>query len=139
MEKDRLKASDVYNNTNYIFSKKVSFNEAYPMIEDITVKVEEYNSFSLMPDNSRGLYPHKRFYNITNPPGEFVNCSNTICYNGGFALGDILREMVSKKETVREDTAGCQGYEGSPKGRRRYRSCIHRFDYKIIIKYNEKT
>lgn len=43
--------------------------------------------------------------------------------------------MVSKKQTDLETVAICQGYEGSPKGKRRYRSCINSFKVKVHITY----
>ena len=45
-----------------------------------------------------------------------------------FLLGSVLRDMVLKKEVLREGKSFCQGYEGSPKGKSRYRSCIHCFE-----------
>ena len=124
---NRLKASDIFKQTEYLFSKKVSFEEAFPEIEDLTVEVEERGKGVREWDRKR-TYGKKYL-------GEYIDCSNSICYNGGFSIGSILREMVKKKKTTEEGSVSCQGYEGSPKGRIRYRSCINFFNYNISIKY----
>jgi hypothetical protein len=46
--------------------------------------------------------------------------------------------MVRKKETHWEGSKMCQGYEGSPKGRRKYRSCVNSWNMKVDIEYKEK-
>ena len=128
----RMKASDVFRETNYVFSQKVPFREAFPEIKSLSISVEE-----------SGYGVHKgwetRHYSLDTPPGEFIDCSNPICYNGGFSICNVIRRMIQKKETHHEGSAICQGYEGSPKGRRKYRDCINYFKYVVDIEYrNEK-
>lgn len=127
---DRKKASDVFNESNYVFAKKVGFDEAFSQIEDIRVEVAE-SGRDVEEWNRDSIYTKQHF------PGEFINCSNSFCYNGGFSIGSILREMVSKKQTELETRKGCQGNEGSPKGRRIYRKCLNSFKIKVSIKYKE--
>lgn len=128
--KDRPKAQDIFNKTNFVFSEKVPFAEAFPEIESVEVYFKEtgYGVISLGPDDDGWM-------KLSTQPSEFVNCSNGLCYNGGFGLGSIIREMVVNKKTSNEGYKGCRGYEGSPKGRRRYRSCANMFQYKVVIKY----
>ena len=38
---ERKKASDLFRETTLLFAEKVSFDEAFPEIEDVTVEVEE--------------------------------------------------------------------------------------------------
>ena len=123
-----MKASDVFRDTHYAFSQKVKFEEAFPDIDDITVDVEE---------KGYGVYgeSNKRRYTRQYLPGEYVDCSNPSCYNGGFSIGQVLRDMVKNKQTDAEMSQICQGYEGSPKGKRRYRSCINSFTIKAHIVY----
>ena len=73
-----------------------------------------------------------------NTLGEYIDCSNRLCYGGGFSIGQVLREMVDGKQTHRETTRGCRGYEGSPKGRRRYRSCVNHWKITVDIEYSVK-
>lgn len=126
----RQKASDVFRETNFIFSEKGSFDEAFPEIEDLTVEVEK---------SGEGVkeWNHKSVYRMQNFPGEYINCNNPLCYNGGFAIGSILREMVRNKQLELETSKFCIGNEGSPKGRIIYRKCLNSFNVKVTIKYKE--
>jgi len=69
--------------------------------------------------------------------GEFVDCSNSLCYNGGIRVGSMRREAVDERKTEFDGKAMCQGYEGSPSGRRRYRTCINHFEVRGKITYKE--
>ncbi len=125
----RKKAQDIFNETNFVFAKKTTFEKAFPQIKNIDVEVEETGNGTY--NSSRTSHYSKTYIS------EYVNCSNPMCYNGGFSLGSIIREMVYKKETEREGSTICQGNEGSPKGRRIYRKCLNHFSYKIQIEYYE--
>jgi hypothetical protein len=129
---ERKKASDIFNESNLVFGRKVTFDEAFPQIEDLKVEVIE-SGHGIIGQSRKSFYRKQYF------PGEYINCSNPLCYNGGFSIGSILREMVSNKQTELETTESCQGYEGSPKGRRKYKGCLNFFKIKISIKYKENT
>jgi len=124
----RKKASDVFRDTNYMFSKKVSFNEAFPEIEELKAVVVE---------SGEGVRDWNRERYYSKGTGEYINCSNYLCYNGGFSIGNILREMVRTGETHTKKSQICQGYEGSPKGRRKYRDCMNFFTITIDITYKK--
>jgi len=141
----REKASDIFEKAESIFQKKMSFSEAFPQIDNISIEIKEYEN-GIRSDKEKDFwnkisnsisYPHINKYSISYTPGEYIDCSNSLCYNGGFSIGEIIRSMIRRNEEVREDSILCQGYEGSPKGRRKYGDCPHEFDYKIIIKYKE--
>ncbi len=68
--------------------------------------------------------------------GEYIDCRNSLCYDGGVSVGQMLRDMVEEKKTEAEFSSLCRGYEGSPKGRRKYRNCSNFFEVKIRIEYN---
>ncbi len=125
-----MKAQDVFNASAPFFGPKSTFAEAFPEIQSLRVEVTERGH------GTEWMGPGARVYTET-IAGEFINCSNTVCYNGGFRLGGILRDMVRSRETERTGTASCQGYERSPKGRRKYRKCWNSFEYKIAVKYRE--
>jgi len=131
LREDRKKASDVFRETNYVFSKKAPFEEVFPQIDEISVIVEE--RVGSADRNSR-----KRHYNKKNI-SEYVDCSNPLCYNGGVSIGSIIRSMVIEKQTHNKTTKLCQGYEGSPKGRKKYRDCLHMFDVEVDIKYKSES
>jgi len=122
----REKAQDVFNQSDYVFAQKTTFENAFPEIEHCIVEVHE----SGYGRSGRGEETH-RYRN----PGEYINCSNPVCYNGGFNIGGPIREMVRSRETHREGSALCQGNEGSPKGRRIYGKCMNFFKYQITVKY----
>lgn len=127
---DRKKAQDVFNDTNFIFTQKTTFEKAFPEIENISVTVNETGEG---PYRGSGTSQYGK-----TSIGEFINCKNTKCYNGGFNIGDVIRELVFKKETESEGTAFCQGYEGSPKGRKKYEDCENYFTYKVKIEYRKE-
>ena len=104
----RQKASDVFANTNFLFATKGAFAEGFPTIEEARIEVEE-TDFGHPVRTHHGSSKHGSI-------SEFVNCSNSLCYNGGIAIGDILRHMVREQLTEYETRRSCQGYEGSPKG-----------------------
>jgi hypothetical protein len=123
----RQKASDVFNDSNFFMARKSPFEEAFPGIDDIKVGVIESG-------DGVSEWNEKRFY-TKEIAGEYINCSNTLCYNGGFSLGRIIRSMVYKKETEFKTSQMCQGNEGSPKGRRIYGKCCNFFNINVTIKY----
>jgi len=124
----RQKASDVFRETNFFLGEKVAFAKAFPSIETLRVEVEEDGDGVRYEWGRVSVYTQER-------SGEYINCSNLLCYNGGFRLGDILRHIVENKLTHHEAFEVCQGYEGSPKGRRKYRSCCNSFKVKVTITY----
>lgn len=125
MVKRRKKASDVFKESEYAFGAKVSFEEAFPSIADLKVIVKEIGVG--YPGHIRTIeYTRKNF------PGEFVDCSNDMCTNGGFDLGEIIADMVINSNEEREEKRMCQGYEGTPN-----RRCMRIFIVNINIKYKE--
>ena len=125
-KRDRPKASQVFSEAQHLFAKKVTFFEAYPTIE--TAKVEITQSGENVYLGGKGVLENERI-------GEFYDCNNLMCYNGGVSIGEILRDMVANRQTEFEDDKPCQGYEGSPKGQRRYGLCHNRFLVKISLEY----
>jgi len=124
------KASEVFAESNFVFSRKVSFREAFPQLESARVEVEE------LP---HGNPAHSmKFTYDTDEIGEYIDCHNPLCYNGGFSLGKIIREMVAQRKTHLETHRLCQGYEGSPKGRRKYRDCLHFFNIRVSLTYRDE-
>lgn len=125
----RMKASDVFRDTEFLFGKKGTFTEAFPEIEDLRVTVVESGD-GVWGDNREAIYSK------AHPPGEYVNCSNPLCYNGGVGLGQLIRNMTySRTEKWEQEYMSCRGYEGSPKGRRKYGPCFNSFAVKIQITY----
>lgn len=125
--KGRKKAQDIFMETNFVFGTKTTFEKAFPEIKNIDVEVIETGDGT----NNGSRTSHYGKINIK----EYVNCSNPMCYNGGFRLGEIIRDMVYKKEIERDGSIMCQGNEGSHKSRSIYTKCLNHFSYKIQIEY----
>ena len=123
----RKKASQIHRETDYLFSRKVPFEEAFPEIDDVVVDVEEQGQ---VPQYRQ----HARQYTKANLD-EFIDCSNPPCYDGGFSICEILRNMVSERQRELETIKCCQGHEASAKGRRKYRPCANFFKIKVSIRY----
>lgn len=107
--KARKKASDIFRETDYAFVKKVPFLEAFPELEDFRIEVRESG------DRIWGGQERSRVYTKANPPGEFVDCTNSVCYGGGVSIGEILRSMIDQGKTEDQISRGCRGHEGSLK------------------------
>lgn len=121
----RPKASEV---SRPVFAeKRCRFAQAYPTIETLRVDITETGDLSYGAS--------KNHYYTETTAGEYVDCSNPRCFAGGFSLGVHLGRMVWEKKTEMEVSEQCKGYEGSPKGRRRYGRCMNSFKGKITITY----
>jgi hypothetical protein len=125
---DRQKASEVFRNTDFLFATKTTFAKAFPTIKSVRVEVSQTKGM-WEKELGAAVYDEKTV-------GEFVDCRNTLCYNGGVSVGEMLREMVRDNKTEAEFSRLCRGYEGSPKGRRKYRSCFNFFRVKVKTEYN---
>lgn len=113
-----------------VFATTSTFASTFPQIESAAVAVTHRES-GLLRDAGEGAndwYTEKTL-------GEHVRCTNDLCYAGGFPIGNVLREMVSARETHREGRLLCRGNEGSPKGRRIYRKCLYGISYTIDLVY----
>ena len=128
--KDRESSQDRFNKTNFVFTEKTTdFSKAFPGIEKLRIEITE---------KGNGITPGFNTSVITNSNMcEYSNCSNKSCVHGGVHIGELVRSMMHKKETLKEEYKICIGNEGSPKGKRVYRKCLNRFDIKIEISYIE--
>ena len=66
----REKASDLFNKSAEMFSKRASLAETFPNIVELVIEVNEY-AYADKPLNI-----HR--FNITSPPGEYVDCGNIL-------------------------------------------------------------
>lgn len=124
----RPKASEIFQRSNLAFARKVGFQEAFPDIEHVSVEVQIHSLGGSPSEADKTTYTEATL-------GEYVDCTNPLCYRGGVSIGGLIREMVRSKATALETTKKCQGYEGSAGGRRKYRECFTIFQIKISIRY----
>ena len=123
----RKKASEVFAETKFVFGKKGSFADVFPEIASLRVHavqrgdgVEKWNAEQVLTEANAG---------------EYLDCSNPVCFNGGVAIGQPIRYMVAKRETHLEELKTCQGNEASAKGRKVYRKCLNHFNLTIDLTY----
>jgi hypothetical protein len=128
---EKRKAGKLVNERTPILQRKSTYATTLPTIEDIFVEVTEHGS---------GVFemPFTRTYIKLNVC-DHINCSDPNCYNGGFSLGNLIREMVDKKQTHLEKNEICQGYQGISPGKREFKKCLNFFEVRITIKYKEET
>lgn len=127
----RQKASEVFSSTNWAFRSPGTFEQAFPNIDDCRIEVTFEGEGAI---GSRNV----RIFTKDNL-GEYVDCRKPLCYNGGFNIADILRSAEAEKRTEIDQGVICQGYQGSPKGRRNYGPCLAYFKVKGTITYKADT
>ena len=67
---------------------------------------------------------------------EHVPCHNPLCFDGGFSLGDLLREMVRSRQEELIGTSFCTGREGDPDEAGPHPSCSTRFEVEATLLYH---
>lgn len=118
---------DKVNSGTYVFAQPVPFEKAFPSIKSLQIKVE------IRTGGPMDARPDIRYYTSQNPPGEYVRCPRSSCTDGGWCIGDVLREMVAKGETSRKAGGICAGQERM--NRSSFRKCLTLFSAEITIAY----
>ena len=121
------KLSDIYNESAFASGKKL-LTDAFPEIEDIRVEVKE---------TGEGCNWNSPIVLEKEQLGSAIDCHNPRCFGGGFPVARVVQQMVRTRQGELKISRRCQGYEGSPKGRRKARDCYNRFEVVIFIKYKE--
>ncbi len=97
-------------------SQSINLDRDFPQIAEISGVVEIYPSFG-------GPQREVRPFTKSNLPGGLVPCNSSVCNNGGVALGDMFRELLSEmvrsKQTEGKKSKFCYGYENMGRGQRR--------------------
>jgi hypothetical protein len=124
--KKRQKASDLFDEAGFFYGRKANFNEAFPEIDEASASVEEFG---------KGAAGGRRRIFDKNNLGQYIDCSNPLCYGGGADIGRFLRTMIANGKTHDETTLPCMGDEGSPKGKKIRHKCLNEFKISIDIKY----
>ena len=109
------------NRDNRLFAKSSTFQEAFPDVEQATIEWEE---------STLGIKPSGKRTESLKEIGVFIQCGNSNCHEGGYEIDtEILWDMISKKETKKEDILTCPGNE------RKGRSCCNGIKYTVRITY----
>jgi hypothetical protein len=107
---------------SFFFGETADRDKAFPGIKSFSLIVKQ-DPFGF---HSRGA-PVERRYTKANVP-RFERCVNPRCQQGGLDLQNVV--LWPPKEEAR---FSCTGHEGSPKGRRKGRSCDNTFIVSIVI------
>jgi hypothetical protein len=108
-----------------------AFGECSPEIAAMRIEVVE----TRLPF---GAGKALRVFTMKNHPGEHIACSAYLCCSGGFQIGEMLDHMVRQRTARLSALVACQGYRGSPKGRRRYGPCSNQFSVSISLSFAER-
>jgi len=132
---DIEEASDISQNTGFMFSERGSFAEAFPSIEDIQVVVRRS-----VNHNIAGLSTEEHYERYRKNVEEYIDCTNPMCCNGGLSIGNLIQKMIASNQTnLQKDYIPCSGYEGSGDGIGRHHRCINYFGVRIAIKYKSAS
>jgi hypothetical protein len=110
-----------------LFGQSIPFTQAFPMLADLKTTVW------IRPFGSLEQNPQERDFGLRNPPGEHIHCPKKDCTNGGWRIGDVMRDMIAKREVRRTVEGKCSGKQWmvGPK----YRACVTHFTAEIVLAY----
>jgi hypothetical protein len=66
---------------------------------------------------------------------ERIPCNNPDCFDGGFSLGDLLRELVKNRQRDYMGACFCTGREGDPELQGPHPSCATRYNVEIALSF----
>jgi hypothetical protein len=135
----KMKASDVYHETEHSFASKASFEIAFPQIEQLSIEVVETEGNEHVDFNAFKKIKTRHKYTKESLPGELIDCRNPVCQKGGLLISGILRKIIAEKLTEFQGTESCQGYEELSEDLKKQRNCCHLFHFKVKIKYMENV
>jgi hypothetical protein len=115
--------------TGKVFGKSGSFEELYPEVKTLRVVVRVKD----LGPSEENIFKFDRETII-----PMVSCQNPICNNGGLLLHSLIGEMTKQRLQLRENVSLCRGFEGSEKGKKKYKPCTFQFQYKIEIQYKDQ-
>jgi hypothetical protein len=131
------KASDVYHETEHSFASKASFEKTNPQIEQFSIEIVETEGIEHVDFKAFDKIKHRHIYTKETLPGEFINCRNPDCREGGLSFSGIIRKMIADKLTKFHGTEICRGYESLSEGLKEKKNCRHQFHFKVKMKYAE--
>lgn len=122
----------------WLAKERASFlDDQEPLLISSPKSIRSILKWKKSVQDSRRQRAKKSSFSKETFPGEYVDCSNPLCYNGGIAVGRMAILMVKRRETLYEATELCKGNEGSPQCRNIYGPCAHYFKVKITATYKE--
>ena len=103
------------------------FDEAFPTLEDAVLRFQEFEYGE--PTRRRGIFSLRR------EGSGILRCGNSLCHRGGYEIDREVHKMLEEKLTEKQIELSCRGDEGTPKGKRKGRSCAFSIEGKITLKF----
>ena len=89
----------------------------------------------VVEEKGRNASPYVLRWNYRDGLREHIACANPDCFDGGFSLGDLLRELVRNHQEDFIGTNFCTGRIGDPELAAERPSCDTRYDVTISLRY----
>jgi hypothetical protein len=105
---------------------------AFPGVKAIRVEYEESGGIGFSPTT-------RTMFLRDGQLAEVFDCGNNRCRGGGFSIREIVTSMIETRVPSTERDKPCRGNEGSPKGRKIYGPCSHRFNIRVTISFQSAT
>lgn len=115
--------------SNRFFGLTSKFESAYPQLEDAIIRFTE---------SDFGNDPKPGVWSLRSNGGQ-MRCSNPSCNRGGFEFDREVDMMLYADENERDIWLRCRGDEGSPKGRKIGRECLHSVKGTITLKLKKNS
>lgn len=117
-------AQDLFEKSTPALGQKTTFQKAYPQVVHLDLEVTA---------TPMGFGSVQRYhYSLQHPPGSFCPCPNPNCSGGGFEVGWLLHDLISKKQESGESKGPCVGRERMGRGSR---TCYYMFKAKATLQY----
>ena len=128
-------SDDSSHHSEDVFSEHGILAELYPAIEEIQVTIKHNGKSDLAQANTREYYV-RYGKNVV----DYVECTNPMCRNGGFSIGNLINKMVDSCQTyLQKDYIPCPGYVGSGPGVAGSHRCTNFFGIRIDIRYKAES
>jgi hypothetical protein len=113
------------------FGQSIPFAQAFPMLAALKTTVW------IRPHGGTEENPQEQHFKFRKPPGEYIRCPKKGCTNGGWCIGDIVRDMIARRETHQKIEGKCNGLQLviGPK----FRKCGTHFTAEIELGYKPKV
>lgn len=86
-------------------------------------------------EKGRNASPYDLRWGQKDAVREQIPCHNPLCFDGGFSLGDLLRELARGRQGEFIGTCFCTGREGDPELPGPRPSCGTRYDVDIRLNF----
>lgn len=112
----------------FLQGKPSSFLEAFPKVKTLSFEGAQRGDAS-------GEGQREERFSETNLP-RVIACSNPRCQQGGYDLSAYIITLARDRKPQMEGQIYCNGYEGTPKGRRKGDACFNGLTFSITASFH---